>query len=914
MDRSFLLKGILVSLTYLLLGALGSFFTIAPGFASAIWPAAGVALAIYIKYGTKSLPWIFIGSVAANITTFDVPISSLTLAEWFWNATRSGGSILQVVFARYLLFKFNAVPIALISFTQILKVLIFCGPIACTVAASVGAITLFHQGFIDAEISSFVWFSWWVGDSIGVMFFLPLSLIILRSKYIKKVGNKKQVIVIALALFTIVSFTFNYSKELYKSKQVDNFERLAKEQVHNIEVVKNGIENQLVALSALFRANPTFSREEFAQYAQDTNKAPNKFRAVGWIDKILPSHIEQWQQRIISDGLTAMSLKMITADGFKPVVKQKYYLPITYLEPLTQNIAAVGLDLFSHPVASIAIFKSIKMGAAQATQPLQLAQQSDKITGNVIYYPVYSLSKEPYDISGLVEVVIELDNMIKKLLVEHKNSHLFHFSMVDVEHSPQAFITSGTLKNSLFSNQYSIDWFGRNWQLTLASSRDFEHLSKDWLSWVTLVVGLIIATFGVAFIIVLTSFNNQLRLQVDKQTKQLKDMVVDLEKASKAKSTFLANMSHELRTPLNAIIGFIDIAQNKIQDVTAIGYFRKIQHSSELLLNVINQVLDISKIESGKLVIDFHTFDLQQTANRLSSVFAETAKQKGLSFEMDLFPLKLPWVIQDQMRIEQIATNLIGNAIKFTEKGCVCLRITLTKEPQPLLTISIKDTGIGISAAQQISLFEQFEQADSSTTRKYGGTGLGLTITQQLCHLMKGEITLISELGGGSCFTVSLPIEVAEVQDLPASNLLDEKTFLEKLVQLNLKILLVEDNRINQVVACEMLKQFQATITLAVNGQEAIDKLQTMTELPNLILMDIQMPIMDGYQATAIIKQDKKLASIPIIALSANATVDDILQAKQYGMLDYLTKPIQQEQLFAAIVKHVEIASNATEL
>ncbi|NTS77252.1 CHASE domain-containing protein [Catenovulum sp. SM1970] len=881
---------------YFILGLFGGLFTIDPGFASAIWPAAGFAIAVVLKYGWKATPWLFLGSLAANSYTSGVDLLSLLSTDWLGNAVRSLGSVLQVSVAYIALRTVYRGWIDLGSFKHLILSLFIAGPISCVISSSIGAYSLLIQGFITEPSLPFVWFTWWVGDSVGVLFFMPLTLAFIKADKVLEIKNRPQILISALIMFAVVSLTFNYSKMVHIRDQKQTFSTITELQLTSFKLIKSQINHKLRALSALFITQKFISRDEFKAYIEEVRSEIGIFRAVGWVDRITHAELEAWYNQMQAQDLGQFNIKKWTPNGLQPIQKQDEYWPITYTEPFEFNQTAIGLDIYSHPFAGLSARQSLKARTPQATQPIQLAQQGNKFTGNVVYYPVL----RGQELMGFVEVVVELDLMIEDLLTSEDVSKLYNFKVYDKNSLEDAFADSGYSHDALHVAYYEFEWFGRQWQLSFSSTPEFENERKDWLSWLTLVVGLIIASLGMAFVMVLTSFNAQLKNRVEQQTKQLTDLVANLEAANEAKSTFLANMSHELRTPLNAIIGFVTLGREKTEERLAQRYFKEIQDASELLLNSINQVLDLSKIEAGKLQLDLHNYSLRQSLERLTSVFNSSCREKGLDFRVDN-DTSLPWVCADQARIEQIITNLLGNAVKFTERGEIQLTFKIQNDD---LVIKVKDTGIGINEVALQSLFDEFEQADTSTTRKYGGTGLGLAICAQLVELMNGDIHVTSEIGKGSEFSVVIPIQVVSP---PVKA--EPETKVEELNQA-FNVLLVEDQMVNQVVATEMLKLMGATVTTVNNGKEAIDKLAgwSTDELPDVILMDIQMPVMDGFTATKRIKANPDWQGIPLIGLSANATTEDLNKAERLGMQAYLTKPIDKVQLTSALKTHLKPA------
>lgn len=373
------------------------------------------------------------------------------------------------------------------------------------------------------------------------------------------------------------------------------------------------------------------------------------------------------------------------------------------------------------------------------------------------------------------------------------------------------------------------------------------------------------------------------------------------EASNKAKSAFLANMSHEIRTPMNAIIGFSRMAAETELDEARRNYVNKINSSARFLLSIINDILDFSKIEAGKLDVENIPFDLRTVIDNVEAACEAKAMPKGLEFEVRV-DKRLPRVLMgDPVRLFQVLNNLGDNAVKFTQSGKVILDVKMQEELDSSINVafSISDEGIGLTPEQLEKLFQPFTQADTSTTRRFGGTGLGLTITKSLVTLMGGDITVESEFGKGSVFLLHLPLGKTDQSINEPERNGEMQELLPRLKDKH--ILMVEDNVINQEILLALLEKTEGRIDIAGNGAEALEKV-AQTDY-DMVLMDVQMPVMDGITATMEIRKmtDRIKSGVPIIAMTAHAMNEDVQRCLEAGMNDHVAKPVEPEILYLAL-------------
>ena len=864
---------------YFAAGYLGPLLTPTPGNASLIWPPSGIALAAVLKMGRRAVPGIIVGATAIHgFLSFDGGSVSSALATGAGALAIGVGSALQPVAAAALFRRFDIIGDPLSDASSIARSLAILA-VSCVISASIGLASLKMIGSLPGQEAMRTWGTWWLGDFAGIILFAPVA-----TAFGQRASGTSALLTVVLTLgLGGTIFTSNGIRSEAEAVWADNADtetrRLTTTLLQWIESALSPIN----AMAAVFKSSTQVSDEEF------------------WDAIVL---LEENGQDLFPSSL-AVALPTNLGDG-------ETWEVVYSIED--QGRLILGADIQQILLLKQAIVSAENNPGKTIIGSGYSGYSGYRDSGGTTWLvPAIVIEREQqrYVILGLLDLDQMVDGLFKTQAPLGIRLHrLVHSADAATEHDMRLATDDAHALDTVLTKTLHGVVSGAKFEFVWDVTSAFQGGTGSKLADAVVTGGVIATALLSIFINFLLRQNEQIRLVVRKRT-------AEAEAANKAKSAFLANMSHELRTPMNAIIGYSEMLMEDAEDAgqeDIIPDLKKINQAGGHLLALINDVLDLSKIESGKMDAYPEDINVDSLIDEMGATAHPLIEKNGNRLAIERGE-NLGSAFQDLTKLRQMLLNLMSNAAKFTHEGTVTLQANrLTQENKEWLTFAVSDTGIGIAEDKLDHVFDEFTQADDSTTRDYGGTGLGLAITRRFCDLLGGELNVRSELGAGSTFTIRIPAVLPgsktaqqSTEATPEKSEAGQKGIED--ISPGTTILVVDDDP----VACELigrsLEKDGFNVVTAPGGEDCLRLARQLQ--PAAVTLDVMMPEMDGWSVLRAFKADPELRHIPVIMLTM---IDDRTRGYSLGAVDYLMKPVDREQLHKTLSRYRKDGDSGTVL
>jgi signal transduction histidine kinase/CheY-like chemotaxis protein/HPt (histidine-containing phosphotransfer) domain-containing protein len=751
--------------------------------------------------------------------------------------------------------------------------------------------------------------------TMGSFFLLGLAMVMIAFRDMLKIRRFLFIgfwdVLPKILVVVMISLTTLFTYGVYELLQRENISYFQKMVTQSEAAIEKRLQLYALALrggGGLMNASHSVERDEWQKYTKSLNIAHNLpgINGIGFIEPVAAKDLSAFLEKTAADGAPEFRHHPETEHETKFIIK--------FIEPVADNLNAVGLDIAFEANRREAAITSRDTGKMALTEPITLVQDETETAGFLLLMPVYQKNQPIETVQqrraafiGWVYAPFIGHKLLKDIAyVSEGQLNYSVYSGHDLSQEKLIYQhvegASESLQQDGFSLSKSIiaDERGLEWTIIWTPSALFKPPIRNgnMVVLAVLAAGLLIS-FMLVWVVQLLS-----RLYGG-AVEELRYAKLKAEEASRAKSAFLANMSHEIRTPMNGILGTLDLISSTALNKKQREYVEVIFSSGRLLLGIINDILDLSKIESGHFTLSRGCVNVRKLVDNQLQLLRPLAEEKQLTLTCE-WPEdeQIPeYFMGDEVRVKQVLSNLMGNAIKFTQSGTITLKPGYN-QAQNRLKMTVADTGVGIAKDIQATIFDAFTQANHGMVAKAGGTGLGLAICKNLVEMMGGNIGFTSKPGQGSSFWFTLPYHAPSQEDMaklePTGNA-QEVPRME--ANFEATILVAEDNATNQFVIRELLEQIGCKVEIANNGEEAVEKVQAKPF--DLVFMDCQMPVMDGYEATREIRK-RGLFKLPVIALTANAISGDREKCLAAGMDDYLTKPASQQKLARILQENIK--------
>jgi signal transduction histidine kinase/CheY-like chemotaxis protein len=909
---------------------MGVIFAIPDEGASLFWFPVGLISGFVISYGRKMLAHVFFASLLFYASIYFDSLKSINV-----NLLTVLGLPIFTVFQAYIVLiaseYFFPSGLKVYSSKEIRKYLITV-PVAGTLCTLfiIPIISIFGNLVESHELEHRLPL-WLIGDYFAIAFMVPIVMSFSISAELWKIRRTTFAAPILVIIFSVLSAE-KFVADQVSENEMQAFNNQSHGVVKTLEESFNALLFKLNSVEAFYLASTYVDASEFKTFSETLIANSPGLQAIEWVPVIEKNALSSFEEKIRNQGFPRFFIFEKTKNGKNVKVSSRsFYYPVYFVEPYEPNIAAHGFDLGSSPERREAIQLATKTRKNVMSRKISLVQEKTPTAAVLVFRPIFSshLDKNP---KGFALGVFKIESVINHILKEFDNTDLImNIKITDITnpklHEPLTQDNSKRNVTNVADKIYTtnIKLANRTWEVSAIHKHLKEHSPFKGIKGILTITYILFLLFFLAIFLISSGRQIEIRNLVEERTHDLLNSQQKAEQLAKTKTEFLANMSHEIRTPMNGLLGILDILNDTKLTTEQKSLTKKLSESGEFLVNIINDILDFSKLESGAVEIEIREVDLKKTVIDITSQFHDLANKKGIELNVE-FSDEFPATIDsDEFRIKQILFNLIGNAMKFTSKGSVDIKVNEEKiSPQVFSksmksdnvtpsdlslygfyksTITVKDTGLGIPTNKLEDLFNVFSQVDNSTTRKYGGSGLGLSIVKKLVTLLGGSISVESKVGVGSIFSVIL-FHKSRIHAKDASldkNKSKESIPTEQLLEKyeSLRVLVAEDNKTNQFVIEKYFKKVGINITLAGDGVEAVSLANQNTY--DLIFMDLHMPNMDGTEATNRIKSNSLNSDTPIIALTADVLMEGSDDFTKLGFSYYLSKPLKFAELVECI-------------